>query len=183
MALFFNASTERVTYTAPLMGDPCTLLVWLKPDTVSASFRQVAGQICNTPTGQWRWASSHDVGAGSIRIFIAADTTSMDYIASDGTLVVDVWNYLGIVVDTAAGDLERVQIYRGDLASAAVEAGYQTRTEPGGGLGTTDSDLEVGGDGDGDGFGFEGDIAMVSVWPGTALTLEQVVGHQWARYE
>ncbi len=178
MALFFNASTERVTYTAPLMGDPSTLIAWCKPNTVTAAFRQLAGQLSESST-QWRWASSDNAGSGVMRMALPGTSAQLSYRSNTGFVVVDVWNYLVWVIDTAQADDEKAQLYRGDLNTAATEVTYALTDEPSA-LRATNDDLLIGGDGDGDGFGFEGEIAMVSVWPGTALTLEQVVAHQWA---
>lgn len=174
MALSVTAATDRITYTAPLMGDPCTLLAWCKPNTVSATFRQIAGQI--STTGQWRWATGNDNGTGVLRLFLAG-STSLNYISDSGFIVVDVWNYIAFVADTSEGDGDRGRIYRGDLSTDATEVTYATVEEPIS-LFSTNSDLEIGVDGDGSGFSFDGHIAMISVWPGTALTLAQIVEHQ-----
>ena len=176
MSLLFNTNTEDVDHGNNFsLIDPHTIIILQNPTNVDATNRQIAGHAVTG--GNHRLISSITSGAGRVRYFAIQSGGLADANAVTGTLVVNTWQW--IVARYDASDSQFVRLYRGTLTSPIAEVSYDSTTN-GGGTILTASPLAftVGAD-PGNSIPYEGRIAWIGVWPGTALTLGQMIQQQW----
>lgn len=179
MALTFNANTEKVEHgTGIEFGDPSTLLMWFKPTTVSAANRSLVQQT-SAGVGISFLNNGETGGAGRLNSQIRYSGSDAAAVSANSTIVVDVWNCVVIVVDSA--DSQHVRFYRGDLSTPLAEASYSSTANSTGTIDGQGGPFRVGSN-IAASQNCASDIATIMFWGSTALTLAQMQMHQFRSY-
>ena len=174
MSLLFDNSAEQVAHSAPQLTDPFTVVSWVRPTNVDANLRHLGGQ--EQSSGRIRFLTSDSSGAGRLRLTVNNSGLLLDYVSVDSVLSVNAWQFIGYVCDIASA--QDGKIYHGDLSTLVTEVSYAVETDAGGTFNATSGDMIFGRDSNAS-LPFLGDIAIVMVWPGTALTLGQIQAQQF----
>lgn len=175
MSLLFNAITEQVDFgDLSISQNQFTALVWVNPSNVDATFRQICGED-RAGTETLRMMTSTSTAAGQLRFQAKFDLKT---ISNSGVMVANVWQYLAFRFDNSDAT-QKCRIYRGTLTSAAVEVGYSTVDETGSPpLGA--SNPFIVGRGSAGSFPFDGKAGNIVVYNNKALTLNEIIAHQFS---
>jgi hypothetical protein len=170
MALNFTAgSSESVTVTDPFTGTPSLSFAgWWNLSAVGAGARL------------WGIADKPPQDRVFVNILAANDwqvawlgAQNLVYTTTNGGLTTGSWIFLAGTISPGAGANDKIHLYRGDLFTAPTEETMSTASE-GSGLRTLNGHICYIGSAPTSSTSFGGDVAGISIWSGTVLTLAQI---------
>jgi len=178
MSFLHNAITEQIDFgNLSLATNQFTVLHWLEPDNVDATYRQISGEV--RAAGKIRMMTSNNTAAGQMLFQVPQDVTgTINCTAATNTMTANVWQFIVFRFDNSDGT-QKCRIYRGTLTSIAAEVSYASSSDTGTPAASNSSSFLVGKD-DTTSFPYTGKSASTVVYNNKALTLNEIIQHQFS---
>jgi len=177
MSLLFNAITQQIDFSnLNLSQNQFTVLTWVNPSNVDATYKQLCGEV--RAVGKLRMMTSNNTAAGQMLFQVPQDVTgTINCTAATNTMTANAWQYIAFRFDNA-DVTQKCRIYRGTLTSVAAEVSYASFSNTGTPAASNSGSFLFGKD-DTTSFPYTGRGANIVVYNNKALTLKEIIAHQF----